>query len=134
MPDWNTRLEVTVGDLVITPIDSFTPTFTTPKTVLHSIEQDNVGFVYQPRTATFSMQVQAIGTAVAELTKMALEGTKFTIQVAEKQGTDWSFKKLLFRDCVITAANPSNVTVNGAPIATFSGSILGFGEKKDIDV
>lgn len=130
--DWNTRLEVTVGDLVITPIDSFTPTFTTPKTALHSIEQDNVGFVYQPRTATFSMQVKAMGPAVAELTKMALEGTKFTIQLAEKKGTDWSFKKLLFRDCIITAANPSNVVIEGAPTATFSGSILGFGEKDDV--
>ncbi|HRC85721.1 MAG TPA: hypothetical protein PK413_08945 [Thermoanaerobaculia bacterium] len=132
--DWNTRLEISVGNKVISPIDSFTPTISAPKTVLHSIEQENVGFVYQPRVATFQMQVQAIGSSVAELTKMALAGTKFDIQVAEKQGTDWSFKKLLFRNCVITSANPSNVVVNGAPVATFSGSILGFGGDKDIEL
>lgn len=132
--DWNTRLEVSVGDLVITPIDSFSPTFATPVTVLHSIEGDRVGVVYQPKTATFTMQVKAIGPAVAELTKLALEGTKFSIQVAEKKGTDWSFKKLLFRDCLITSAAPSNVVIEGAPVATFSGSVLGFGDAKDIEL
>src|SRR5262245_30707933 len=74
----------------------FTPTISSPKTVIHSIEQDNVGYVYQPRVATFQMQVKAIGSAAAELTQLALAGTQFNIQVAEKKGTDWSFKKLLF--------------------------------------
>jgi hypothetical protein len=133
MPDWNTRLEVTVGTTVITPIDSFTPTFTTPHTVIHSIEADNVGVLHQPQTATFQMQVKAIGPAVAELTKMALEGTKFEIQVAEKKGSDWSFSKLLFRDCLITSANPSNVVIDGAPTATFSGVILGFRGDDDVE-
>ena len=138
MPDWNTRLELTVSnddglDEVITPIDSFTPTFATPTQVIHSIEADNVGVVYQPQTATFQMQVKAIGTVVAELTSMALGGTKFQIQVAEKEGTDWTFKKMLFRDCVITQSNPSNVTIDGAPVATFNGSILGFTADTDIE-
>ena len=65
--------------------------------------------------------------------KLALAGTKFDIELAEEKGTDWSFKKLLFRDCIITAANPSNVTVNGAPVATFSGAVLGFGKDDDLE-
>jgi hypothetical protein len=134
MADWNTRLEISVGNTVISPIDSFTPTFATPHAVIHSIEADNVGVLHQPRTATFQMQVKAIGTAVAELTKLALGGTKFNVQVAEKKGTDWSFKKLLFRDCLITSANPSNVVIDGAPNATFGGVILGFGAETDIEV
>lgn len=132
--DWKTRLEVTVDEKVVSPIDSFTPTFTTPKTVIHSIEADNVGAVYQPQTATFTMTLKAIGPKVAELTKMALEGTKFQIQVAEKKGTDWTFSKMLFRDCLITSANASNVVIDGAPSATFSGIILGFGAESDLEV
>jgi hypothetical protein len=134
MPDWKTRLEVSVDGKAISPIDSFTPTITTPTTVIHSIESDNVGSIYQPQTATFTMTLKAIGPNVAELTKIALEGKKFNISVAEKKGTDWTFSKLLFRDCVITSANPSNVVIDGAPTATFNGIILGFTAGTDIEV
>jgi hypothetical protein len=134
MPDWKTRLEVSVDGKAISPIDSFTPTITTPTTVIHSIESDNVGSIYQPQTATFTMTLKAIGPNVAELTKIALEGRKFNISVAEKKGTDWTFSKLLFRDCVITSANPSNVVIDGAPTATFNGIILGFTAGSDIEV
>jgi hypothetical protein len=133
MADWNTRLEVSVGGTVITPIDSFLPVFKTPKTALHSIEAENVGVLHDSRTATFTMNVEAIGPPVAELTKMALEGTKFNIQVAEKKGSDWSFKSILFRDCLITSANPSNLALTGAPVAIFAGVILGFLGDKDIE-
>jgi len=132
--DWKTRLEVAVDGKVISPIDSFTPTFTTPATVIHSIEADNVGAVIQPQTATFSMSLKAIGPNVAELTKMALEGTKFQIQVAEKKGTDWTLKKMLLRDCMFTTANPSNVVIDGAPTASFNGIILGFTADSDLEV
>lgn len=131
--DWKTRLELTVDGNVISPIDSFTPTFNTPSTVIHSIEADNIGAVYQPQTATFTMNLKAIGPNVAELTKMSLEGTKFNIQVAEKKGKDWAFKKILFRDCLITSANPSNVVIDGAPTASFNGIILGFTADTDIE-
>lgn len=132
--NWKTRLEIMVDGKVLSPIDSFTPQFSTPTSVIHSIEADNVGAIYQPQTASFSMSLKAIGTNVAELTRMALQGKKFNISVAEKKGTDWTFNKLLFRDCIITAANPSNVTIDGVPTATFSGIILGFTADTDMEV
>jgi hypothetical protein len=132
--NWKTRLEITLDGKVLSPIDSFTPTFSTPTTVLHSIEADNIGAVHQPQTAGFSMSLKAIGANVAELTRMALQGKKFNITVAEKKGTDWTFSKLLFRDCIITSANPSNVTIDGVPTANFSGIILGFTADSDIEV
>lgn len=132
--NWTTRLEVTVDGRVVSPIKSFTPTFTTQATVIHSIEADNIGAVIHPQTATFTMTLDAIGPNVAELTKMALTGKKFNISVAEKKGTDWAFSKLLFRDCLITSAAPSNVVIEGAPTATFSGIILGFTADADIEV
>jgi hypothetical protein len=136
MPDWKTTLVITLNtaDNVITPIDSFTPTFNTPTTAIHSIEADNVGAIFQPKTATFTMTLKAIGTSVAELTQLALAGEKFNIQVAEKTGTDWTFMKLLFRNCLITSANPSNVVIDGVPMATFNGIILGFTADTDIEV
>ena len=132
--NWKTRLEISVDGTVVSPIDSFTPTFTSPTTVIHSIEADNIGAVFQPQTATFTMSLKAIGPSVAELTKLALDGKKFNISVAEHRGTDWTFSKLLFRDCVITSANPSNVVIDGAPMATFNGIILGFTGDKDQEV
>jgi hypothetical protein len=124
MPDWNTRLEVMLGTETITPIDNFTPTFNTPHTVIHSIEADNVGFIRQPFTFTFTMTVRAIGTAVADLTTLAINGQTFSIAVSEKKGTDWSFKSIKFTNCIITSANPSNIVIDGAPAASFNCSAL----------
>jgi hypothetical protein len=135
VPDWNSRLVVTINDGVpVTPIESFTPTYTTPVTQIHSIEADNVGALFHPQTATFTMTVKAIGTSVSTLTKAAIAGTKFKIQLAEQKGTDWTFKKLLFRDCIMTSANPSNAVMDGVPIATFSGIVLGFVADTDIEI
>ena len=124
MPDWNTRLEVRLGDTVVAPISQFTPTFNAPHTVIHSIEADNVGYVRQPQTFTFNMTVLALGTAVADLTELAVSGQEFEITVAEKKGTDWAFKALKFRRCIITSANPSNVVIDGAPSASFNCTSL----------
>ena len=132
--NWKTRLEISADGKVVSPIDSFTPTFATPTTPIHSIEADNIGAVHNPQAATFTMNIKAIGPNVAELTRLALEGKKFNISVAEKTGEDWTFKKMLFRDCLITSANPSNVVIEGAPVATFSGIILGFTADTDREV
>lgn len=127
MPDWKTRLEVKLGAETITPIDNFTPTFNTPHSVIHSVESDNTGYVRQPRSFTFTMTVRAIGTIVADLTELALNGTEFEIAVAEKQGTDWAFKDIKFGRCIITSANPSNIVVDGAPAASFNCAALDVG-------
>jgi hypothetical protein len=125
MPDWNTRLVVKVGNNVISPIENFTPTFNTPHTVIHSLEVDNVGFVRQPFTFTFTMSVRAIGSAVADLTQLAVNGTTFDIAVAEYQnGQDWTFKSIKFTTCIINSCNPSNVVIDGAPLATFTCAAL----------
>lgn len=133
MPDWNSRLEVCVNGTALVAVESVTPTYTTPITPIHSIEADNVGAIIHPQTATFTLTVKAIGSSVLTLTKLALAGTKFNIQLAEKKGTDWTFKKLLFRDCLISSTNPSNVVVDGVPVATFSGVVLGFNADSDIE-
>ena len=132
--NWKTRLEVTVGGKPVSAIDSFTPTYNTQTTPIHSIEADNVGAIFHPQTATFTMTLKAIGPNVSELTKFGIEGTKFDISVTEKKGTDWTFKKMLFRDCLITSANPSNVVIDGAPAATFNGIILGFTADSDLEI
>lgn len=127
MPDWNTRLEIRLGNTVISPISQFTPTFNTPHTVIHSIQADNVGYVRQPQTFTFTMSVQAIDTVVADLTELAVNGREFTITVSERQGNDWAFTALKFSRCVITSANPSNTVIDGAPTASFNCMSLGAG-------
>ena len=127
MADWNTRLEVRLGDATITPISTFTPTFNVPHTVLHSIEADNVGFVRQPFTFTFTMGIPAVAKAVADLTELATDGTEFQIVVAEKKGTDWAFNALKFARCVVTSANPSNVVIDGVPQASFTCMALTVG-------
>jgi hypothetical protein len=124
MPDWNTRLVIMLGDQPISPIDNFTPTFNTPHTILHSVDADNVGLIRQPFTFTFTMTVKAIGTVVADLTELALNGSQFNIAVAEKTGTDWTFKSIKFNNCVITSASPSNIVIDGVPTASFNCTAL----------
>src|SRR5262249_16886531 len=127
MPDWNTRLEVKLGDTTITPISTVSPTFTLNHTPVHSITADNVGLIQQPFTFALAMAIPAIGTAVADLTELALNNTEFTVAVAEKQGTDWSFRAIKFSRCLVTSAAPSNVVIDGAPQATFSCMALSVG-------
>jgi len=132
MADWKSRLVVKyvenidgATDHVITPIDSFTPSFALNAEVLHSIEQTHIGVVYSPQNISFSMTVKAVGPAAAELTRLALTGTRFEISVQESgDGTHWSFTKVVLTDCIITAANPTNASPTGAPTATFSGFSL----------
>ena len=128
MPDWDTRLAVSyndgTGDHEISPIDSFSPTFSLSAEVLHSVEQTHIGVVYTPQAISFSMTVRAIGDVAAKLTTLALNGTRFDVVLKEKSGDDWSFKNVVLRECVITSAAPSAATVSGAPSATFSGFSL----------
>jgi hypothetical protein len=131
MPDWKSRLAVSYIDdaqteVLITPIDSFTPSFSLNAEVIHSIERSHVGVVYTPQTINFSMTVKAIGDVVARLTTLALEGRRFDVVLQETdEGTDWSFKKLVLSNCIITSASPSNAMPSGSPSATFSGVSLG---------
>jgi hypothetical protein len=122
MPDalkWDTRLTVMVGSTVITPIDSFNPTFNTPVQVLHSLEADNVAHIVQPETFTFTMAVKAIGPVVAMLTGLARDHKSFTVGVSEKTGSDWTFKSIAFNDCYITSV-ANNIVIDGVPTTTFN--------------
>lgn len=131
MPDWKSRLAVSYIDdthteVPITPIDSFTPSFSLNTEVIHSIERTHIGVVYLPQNITFSMTVKAIGDVVGRLTVLALEGRRFDVVLQETDdGNDWSFKKVVLANCIITNAGPSNATPSGAPTATFSGISLG---------
>lgn len=123
---WQTRLAVRFTDdkgvdHEISPIQSFTPTFATTAEPLHSIERTHVGVVVQPYSLTFSLTVNAIGPATAQLTALALNATEFSITLQEKTGDDWSFSTIVLSRCVITSASPTAATVMGAPQATFSG-------------
>jgi hypothetical protein len=129
MPDWKSRLVVKYvanGEKkTISPIDSFTPSFSLNADVLHSIEATHIGVVYTPQNITFSMTVKAIGSVAAELTSLALEGKPFDVVVQEtNDGNDWSFETIVLTQCIITSATPSSATISGAPSATFSGFSL----------
>lgn len=130
MPDWKSRLAVsyiddTQTEVLITPIDSFTPSFSLSTEVIHSIERTHVGVVYLPQNINFSLTVKAIGDVAAQLTTLALEGRRFDVVLQETdEGSDWSFKKLVLSNCIITSASPSNATPSGTPTATFSGMSL----------
>jgi hypothetical protein len=122
--NWNTKLAVAVNGTVVSPIESFTPTLNTGHRVQHSLEQDNVGIVTQAQTFTFTMTVRAVGAAVATLTTLAVNGTEFQIVVTEQTGTDWTFSQIAFNSCYFTSVAPSNLTLDDAPTATFSGVCL----------
>lgn len=127
MSTWmNTRLAVIVnGDSAnpISPIESFTPTFSLTTEVVHSIEATHIGYIGNPENFTFTMTVKAIGDSAARLTSLAMAGTEFEVGIYEADGStgEWDFQSVIMRNCLITSANPSNAAVNGAPTATFSG-------------
>ncbi|MCW8987088.1 MAG: hypothetical protein OQK75_05385, partial [Gammaproteobacteria bacterium] len=109
----------------ITPIDSFTPTFSINAEILHSIEDTHMGMIFSPEQMTFSLAVKAIGNVAAQLTALAISGKRFDITLQEAAGDDWSFQSIVMSDCIITSATPTNASPSGAPTATFSGVSLG---------
>ncbi len=131
MPNWNSHLSVLYddgsGEKLITPIDSFQPTFSMNAEPLNSIEATNIGVIHMPEQLNFSLSVKAIGPATAQLTRLALSGTPFRIVLIEVDEGDveWSLSEVLLDQCVITNASPTNATISGAPVATFSGFSLG---------
>lgn len=130
--NWQSRLAVKYKpsggqEALITPIDSFQPSFGTSAEALHSVERTHIGVVYSPQQVTFSMTVKAIGTAAAQLMKLALDGTPFDVVLVEgedRNGPQWSFKEVLLQNCIITSATPTSAATTGAPTATFSGFSL----------
>ncbi len=129
MPEWKTRLAVSYieggNPVSISPIDSYTPTFSLNAEAMHSIEQTHIGVIYTPQAMSFSMTVKAIGNVAAQLTALAMEGKTFDIVLQETDdGNDWSFKTIVMKGCIITSASPSPATISGAPAATFSGFSL----------
>jgi hypothetical protein len=128
MPDWKTRLAVSYedenGTHNATPVDAMTPNFALNAEPLHSVEATHIGVVYSPQALTFTLTVKTIGAAAADLTALALEGRRFNIIMQEAEGgTDWSFKKIVMSQCVITSAS-TGAPLAGAPTATFSGFSL----------
>jgi hypothetical protein len=128
MREWKTRLAVSFTsngtNYLISPIDSFSPTFALNAEPMHSIEQTHIGIIYSPEAMTFSLTVKALGDVAAQLTALAMQGTPFDIVLQENDGDDWSFHSIVMSNCVITSASPTNATVSGAPAATFSGFAL----------
>lgn len=131
MPSWKSRLTVKYddgsGEKAITPIESFQPTFAMNAEPLHSVEAINIGVIYMPEQLNFSITVKALGTATAQLTMLALNGTPFSIVMEEVDEGDveWSLTEVLLDKCIITSAVPSSAAISGAPTATFSGFALG---------
>ena len=92
---------------------------------MHSIEATHIGVIFSPDAMSFSISVKAIGDPAAQLTILALDHQRFDIVLQESDaGTDWSFKKIVMSDCLITSAAPTAATPSGAPSATFSGFSL----------
>lgn len=131
MADWiNTRLAVSFTDdtganVLISPIDSFSPTFAMNSEPMHSIEQTHIGLIHSPEQITFQMQVRACGDVAARLTALAMKSKSFDILVQEEVGDEWAFSSLVLSDCYITNAVPTSASPTGAPTATFSGVSLG---------
>ena len=128
MADWQTRLAVSFVEsgrtVLITPINAFSSTLSLNAEALHSIEATHIGVVYTPQTMNFSLTVSAIGDVAAQLTALALEGKRFDIILQETDdGTDWSYKKVVMKECIITQSSQS-VALSGAPQVTFSGFSL----------
>lgn len=131
MPQWKSRLAVRYdagsGAQLITPIDSFQPSFAMNAEPLSSIEAINIGVVYMTEQISFTITAKAIGSAAAQLTKLALDGKPFQIIMTETDAGDpeWSLAEVLLDKCIITNATPSSAAISGAPTASFSGFALG---------
>lgn len=132
MPDtlhWDTRLEVKYNGKTIAPLDTLSFTRNSPVQPLHTVDQDNFGYIVTPSTSTLTFTVKAIGPVVAELTELAVRNRKFSISIAERRGTDWTDKSIAFNECLIQSA-AETITPDGAPAMTITAIALDVVEER----
>lgn len=126
MPDtlhWDTRLEARFDGETIAPLDSISFTRNIPVQPLHTVSEDNFGYIVSPATTTITFTVKAIGPVVAKLTELAVRKAKITIAIMEKRGTDWTRKSVAFNECLIQSGSET-IGIDGAPAMTFTAIAL----------
>ena len=95
MPDalkWDTRLTVMVGAKLVTPIDSFNPTFTSPVQPLHSLEADNVAHIVQPQDLHLHDGGQGHRSGGGHSSRTwPVRTPSFSVACRRTTGKDWTF-------------------------------------------
>jgi len=124
---------LTGDEYPLIPIISITPNFSTPKTHEHSLEADMVGKTRGNSEFSFTLTCKAVKDSndplknpAKWLTELQLKEIEFDIVFAEQYSEgapsqDWAFSDFSLNKCMITNGSPSNLTLNGSPVAVFNG-------------
>lgn len=114
------------NEVLISPLESFTPSISTPQDIIHSTEEERLGFGRGPTEFSFSFTVKSIGLAAKECVRIQLEQQTFELGVAEEntETGDWSFTAMLYSSCKITNSGPSAISQGGIPVSSFDAVAL----------
>lgn len=131
MVNWGAKLAIRITEAdgtktLITPLESFDPQIQTPHLEIDSTEQERLGWERQPTRFSFTLSVKAVGDAAQVLSRLQLNRDEFEIGIAEEntETGDWAFTSVLFTRCKITSSNPTRLSNNGAPVASYNGGAL----------
>jgi hypothetical protein len=130
--NWKTKLVAKIqseslGEFLITPLDSINPRIDTPHDVLNSTEAENIGYIRRPMSFSFDMTIPAVGDVVSKITRLQLTREEFDIHVQVfDESEDWTFTDdgVVFENCIITGGSPTPVSNADVPRATFNGNFL----------
>jgi hypothetical protein len=137
--NFNTKIGVKVvnpatgEEYPIIPIISVTPNISTPKSHEHSLEADMVGKTRGPSEFSFTItckaskdEIDPLKNPAKWLSLLQLKEIEFDIVFGEvySEGApsqQWAFADFSLNKCMITNGSPSNLVLNGSPVATFNG-------------
>jgi hypothetical protein len=137
--DFKTKIAVkavnpaTGEEFPLLPIISISPNISTPKSHEHSLEADMVGKTRGNSEFSFTLTCKAVKNSVDPqknpakwLSYLQLKEIEFDIVFGEvySEGApsqNWAFADFGLNKCMITNGTPSNLVLNGSPVATFNG-------------
>ena len=126
------KVQTEDGQFLLSPITNINPAFNTPHTQEHSLEASNVGQTKGNDTFPFTLTCKAIRDIVSGtnpskvMTDIQLKHKSFNVVIIEQQtsfseGNNWAFEdSILLEGCRINTGNPSNSSLGGSPVATWS--------------
>lgn len=144
LQDFSRQPSVTIPEtavLELTSVQSYDPQITTNADVNDSISSERIGYLIRPGRITIALTVLAAkpvangavdvstnyGFSDSELLSIMQFGRVYFNMIIEHDGdTNNDFgDSWTWENCIVTDSNPSQLTIDGRPTATFNLSSLG---------
>jgi len=147
--NWRSKIAITIDNinkdltdtglneapLTLNSVQSYNPQVTTNADVNDSITSERIGYLIRPGRITIAVTVLAAkpvtaieGDALSDSEKLQILQfirAQFNLVITHSSGDNDFGNAWTWTECMVTDSNPSQLTIDGRPTATFNISAVG---------